>query len=281
MEARFFLSRIPQRWGRRKCYYLTAFTGVALLAMSGIVWPFLARSGQWPRDFWLVTIASWNTLFVVWLMILVELRRRESTKRNWSWCVPAGFMLIAINWMWPLAWSLMLVYLHPLVALWFLDCELGKRFPRGQVIYRRCLAMVPFLLLALIWRLRDAPSFAGEDLLTLQITRHAGANLLQGVSTHLLVAIHTFLEMLHYFAWIVLIPLIGYAGTPWNLRKIPLVHRSSFWKIFILAFLLLGIVLVLVLWAGFLADYPFTRNLYFSIALIHVLVEFPFLLRQF
>jgi hypothetical protein len=36
---------------------------------------------------------------------------------------------------------------------------------------------------------------------------------------------------------------------------------------------------MLVLWVGFLADYPLTRSVYFTVALLHVLVEFPFLLR--
>ena len=33
------------------------------------------------------------------------------------------------------------------------------------------------------------------------------------------------------------------------------------------------------LWAFFLADYPLTRDVYFTVALLHVLAEVPFLLR--
>jgi hypothetical protein len=33
-------------------------------------------------------------------------------------------------------------------------------------------------------------------------------------------------------------------------------------------------------WAGFLIDYPLTRSLYFTVALVHVLAEVPFLLRE-
>ena len=32
-------------------------------------------------------------------------------------------------------------------------------------------------------------------------------------------------------------------------------------------------------WACFLADYPLTRDVYFTVAILHVLAEFPFLLR--
>jgi len=33
------------------------------------------------------------------------------------------------------------------------------------------------------------------------------------------------------------------------------------------------------LWGGFLADYPETRDIYFTVAIVHVLAEIPFLLR--
>ena len=39
-------------------------------------------------------------------------------------------------------------------------------------------------------------------------------------------------------------------------------------------------MMVLVLWASFLADYPATRNVYVTLSLVHVLAEFPFLLRS-
>jgi hypothetical protein len=42
-----------------------------------------------------------------------------------------------------------------------------------------------------------------------------------------------------------------------------------------------GAVTVLALWGGFVADYPLTRDLYFTVAIAHVLAEAPFLLRTF
>jgi hypothetical protein len=33
-------------------------------------------------------------------------------------------------------------------------------------------------------------------------------------------------------------------------------------------------------WVGFLVDYPVTRSLYFTVALVHVLAEIPFLVRE-
>ncbi len=36
---------------------------------------------------------------------------------------------------------------------------------------------------------------------------------------------------------------------------------------------------VVLFWAGFLTDYPLTRDIYFTVAMLHVLAEVPFLLR--
>ena len=46
------------------------------------------------------------------------------------------------------------------------------------------------------------------------------------------------------------------------------------------ALLLVGLLVVVVLWACFLLDYGTTRYVYFVVALLHVLAEVPFLLRM-
>jgi hypothetical protein len=171
------------------------------------------------------------------------------------------------------------VYLHPILALVFLDRELGRRRPELRTVYRACLLLVPLLLAVLVWRLAGAPSLPGEDVLTAAITRHAGAGILGNVSTHLLVSMHTFLEMLHYGVWCLAIPLVTYGSLPWSLERVPLARRSGAWRGVLLAALVAGLGVMIVLWLGFLADYPVTRNVYFTVALLHVLAEFPFLLR--
>jgi hypothetical protein len=165
------------------------------------------------------------------------------------------------------------------LALWILDRELLRSRPAWRPAYHRCLACLPLLLGLLWWRLADAPALPGEDGLTLRITRHAGAGVLQGVSTHLLVAVHTFLEMLHYSVWLLAIPLIGLRAVPWRIRTVPLARRSPAWRRGLWLLLGTGAGLVLVLWACFLADYPATRDVYFTVAMLHVLAEVPFLLR--
>lgn len=95
----------------------------------------------------------------------------------------------------------------------------------------------------------------------------------------MLVAIHVFLEMLHYVVWIVLLPMLGTRGRLWSLRSIPLVQHPRGFPHLITAAMIVAIFLVIVLWAGFGLDYAATRDIYFALAIAHVLAEAPFLLR--
>ncbi len=59
----------------------------------------------------------------------------------------------------------------------------------------------------------------------------------------------------------------------------PLGRRSEAWKLSLQIFLVLSAVLVAVLWLSFFANYAITRDVYFTLAMVHVLAEVPFLLR--
>lgn len=279
MEARYFMTRMPARWGRLRMFFLSGISGVVLLSAASLALPSVARSWSWGAADWLTGLAVWNTLLVLWIMWMIELRGREKPESPWRWTVPAGLAVIALAWLQPVGWSLALVFVHPLVALWFVDRELGRHRGQWQSVYRKCLLAVPLLLGALWWRLAGTPHLPGRDLLTMQINTHAGADIVPGVSSHLLVSTHVFLEMLHYAAWIVAIPLIAYRGGPWKLSNIPLMRKSRAWQMALLGVLALGLLLVVALWAGLLANYPLTRDIYFSAAILHVLAEVPFLLR--
>jgi hypothetical protein len=166
------------------------------------------------------------------------------------------------------------------MALWILDREVRRSRPEWRRAYHAFLGCLPVLVAMLCWSLRDAPSLPGDDPLTARITCHAGADLLAGLSTHLLVALHSLLEMVHYGVWLLAIPLIGLRAAPWQLTDIPMARRSARWRYLLQGLLAVGVTAVLILWAAFLADYPATRDIYFSVALIHVLAEVPFLLRS-
>ena len=293
-ELRYFLMRLPVRFGKSRNFFLTAFTGIAFLTATYVSLPLLYRFGNWSSDAWSMVIASWNTLLLVWLGLLVWLRGKQKLRRDWSWALPAVLALSSLNWMAPEFFSLTIVYLHPLVALWFLDRHLGRTRPAWLRAYRRCLCLLPLLLAGMIWQLARTPSLPDDNGLFWRITQHAGAGLLPNVSSHLLVSVHVFLEMLHYGVWLLALPLIGpilfvsakSRSVPsekariWNLSAVPLARHPRGFPRTVAVVLGFGLFVVAVLWFGFSVNYATTRDVYFTIAIAHVLAEAPFLLRM-
>jgi hypothetical protein len=278
-ELRYFMQRMPVRFGRSRVFFVSAFAGIAFLTATYFSLPFFYSARFWPNADWSIPIAVWNTLLLGWLALLVWLRGRQK-RHDWLWVVPTTLFLISINWLSPQMFSLAIVYVHPLIALWFLDRHLLRVKPAWLQLYRRCLFLVPCLVFLLIWRLAGTNSLADDNGLFWRITQHAGADLLPNVSSHLLVSVHLFLEMLHYAVWIVALPLVGMSGRFWDPKTIPLTcHPRGFPRVVVVA-LLFGVVLVGMLWSGFLIDYSTTRDVYFTLAIAHVLAEAPFLLRM-
>jgi hypothetical protein len=76
------------------------------------------------------------------------------------------------------------------------------------------------------------------------------------------------------------LPLVALGAAPWRLDGVPLARRSAAWRRGLATVLVVGGLVVAALWAGFLVDYPLTRSVYFTMALVHVLAEVPFLVRE-
>jgi len=279
-EGRYFLMRLPARFGRSRNFFITAFSGIFLLTLAYVSLPALYYTNLWSGANWAGAIATWNTLLLLWIAALVILRGKHNSKGDWSWALPAAFAFCALNWLAPELFSLAIVYLHPLVALWFLDRHLRRNRSDWLPTYRRCLLLLPLLIVAMIWQLSRTPSLADDNGLFWRITQHAGAQLLPNVSSHMLVSLHVFLEMLHYGVWIVALPLIGATGPVWSVKTIPLARRRRGFPKLIAASLIFGLFAVAVLWFGFSLNYSATRDIYFALAIAHVLAEAPFLLRM-
>lgn len=292
-ELRYFLSRLPVRFGKSRTFFLTAFAGIGVLTLTYISLPLLYRFTDIPGDAWPTVIASWNTLLLLWLGVLVWLRGKNKQRRNWSWVFPVVFGLSSLNWLAPEFFSLGIVYLHPLVALWFLDRHIARARPQWQRTYRRCLCVLPLLLAGMLWQLARTPALPDDNGLFWRITQHAGAQLLPGVSSHMLVATHVFLEMLHYGVWLLALPLLAplvdngsdqpgvrQRNGIWRVRSIAIARHPRGFPRLVTAALALGVFLVVVLWVGFAVDYSTTRDIYFTVAIAHVLAEAPFLLKM-
>ena len=305
-ELRYFLMRLPVRFGKSRNFFVTAFVGIGVLTISYVSMPVLYSAGLWSDAAWPTVLASWNTMLLLWLGVLVWLRGQQRTgqkaRRDWFWAIPAALALSALNWLAPEFFSLAIVYMHPLVALWFLDRHLRRTRPEWLRVYRRCLCLLPLLLAGMIWQLSSTARLADDNGLFWRITQHAGAQLLPNVSGHMLVAVHLFLEMLHYGVWLVALPLIGPLTRSANARSdngengpglitslrrlvggiksVPLArHPRGFPRLVGFA-LLMGLFVVAILWLGFSMDYSTTRDIYFTVAIAHVLAEAPFLLKM-
>jgi hypothetical protein len=279
-ELRYFLMRLPVRFGRSRNFFLVAFAGIGLLTVAYLSLPLLYYSRVWSGANWPNAIATWNTLLLLWIATLVWLRGKQHARRNWGWAWPVAFALAALNWTAPEVFSLAIVYVHPLVALWFLDRHLRRTRPEWLRTYRRCLFLAPLLIGGIVWQLAGSTSLADDNGLAWRVTQHAGAEILPNVSSHLLVSLHVFLEMLHYGVWLVALPLIGARGAIWEVRSIPVAGHSRGFPKLVGAILLCGLFVVALLWLGFSTNYAATRDIYFAVAIAHVLAEAPFLLRM-
>ncbi|HUE83489.1 MAG TPA: hypothetical protein VMM84_15395 [Pyrinomonadaceae bacterium] len=277
-ELRYFIMRLPARFGQSRNFFLVAFAGIAV-TVSYLSMPALYYSGVWSGSNWLFALAGWNTLLLFWIALLVWMRSRQRPNRDWFWFVPLALALSSLNWLAPELFSLALVYLHPLVALWFLDRHLRRTRPEWLSVYHRSLILIPLLVTAMVWQFAHGPSLADDNGLAWRITQHAGAGILAGVSSHLLVAVHVFLEMLHYAVWIIALPLIGGRGAVWRLKTIPLFSHPHGFPRLVALVLVASLGVVVLLWSAFAIDYSLTRDIYFAVAIAHVLAEVPFLLR--
>jgi len=138
------------------------------------------------------------------------------------------------------------------------------------------------VLAVMIWQLSLATPLADNNGLFWRITQHSGAEVLPQVSSHMLVSVHLFLEMLHYGVWIIALPLIGRIGSArfWEVKTVPIARHPKGFPRVVAAMLVFAVVAVIGLWCGFSVDYATTRDVYFTIAIAHVLAEAPFLLRM-
>ena len=79
--------------------------------------------------------------------------------------------------------------------------------------------------------------------------------------------------------WFELIGRIGSARF-WEVRTVPVARHPNGFPRIIAGVLIVAVVAAGVLWFGFSIDYPTTRDVYFTVAIAHVLAEAPFLLRM-
>lgn len=279
-EFRYFAARMPLRWGKSRTFYSVGIGGVIVLTAAYLIIYFGSGNWFWSAENWMIAVSSWNTAFVLWVGFLFYLRGRQKPKADWSLAFAAAFLVAAFVWLAPQYFSLSLVYLHPFIAMWFLERQLRRTKKEWLKSYHFCLLTIPFFVLILYFAFANAPDLSNETNLFWRITQHAGSQILPNISSHFLVATHVFLETIHYTVWILLIPLIDKRAIPWRLKEIPLFSNDKGFPKLVFGILAISILLVFALWFGFSVNYEITRDIYFAFAMAHVLAEFPFLVKM-
>jgi hypothetical protein len=247
MEARYFVSRMPVRWGAQRPFFSIAIAGILALSLTFSLIP--------------VHRSVWHSAVALWILILLRMSRSEAL----STALPIAFGWMALAWAVPGIADLMLLFLHPLAALWFVHRQIARTRPEWLTGFRMlAVAIVPLAILIVgaqpaSFAIRTVASFAQLSL------------------PPSLLALHAFLELLHYGAWVILLPLIGLASAPWDFSAIPLVRHRAGWPRLVKAVLLAGAAAVILLWFFFFLDYRTTREVYFTLAIVHVMAEVPFL----
>lgn len=279
MEFRYFTARMPVRWGRSRTYYSVGIGGVVVLTATYLALYFFSSNWLWSSDTAAYLSLSWNSAFIFWIGLLFYLRGKQK-RGDWGWAFPSVLFIAAAAWAAPQYWSLSLVYLHPLIAMWFLERQIRRSKPEWLRAYHVCLASIPIFLVVLWTAVSGQPNLSEETRLFWRITQHAGSEILPGISSHFLVATHVFLESIHYFVWILLIPLVDKRAIPWRLNEIPMFSNVNGIPRIFIAFVIVGAIATVALWFGFAVDYTTTRDIYFAFAIGHVLAEFPFLIKM-
>src|SRR5438876_3841313 len=76
-EARYFLMRLPARFGRSRNFFVVAFAGIGLLTLAYVSMPAFYYANIWSGAPWPTAIAIWNTCMLLWICVLVQMRARQ------------------------------------------------------------------------------------------------------------------------------------------------------------------------------------------------------------
>lgn len=277
LELRYFLSRCPSRLSKMRAYFCVSLIGGPLLAVAYSLFALriIMNVSLAPAQFQVF----WNITFLGWLAILSCLSR-WSVHEKLAFC-SAAIAVICLSLLIPPLLPIAMVYAHPLVGLWILEKEIKLCRPKLLTVYRKQLLLVLPVVLLLIGACWRSGHLEPDNPLTARIIQETGSQAIDFLSSRLMLTVHIFLEMLHYGVWLLAIPAVTFASRRWEIGKIPLVHRGNNFKRLVLLLFGAAALATVALWALFMVDYKTTREIYFAVAMMHVIMEFPFLMKSF
>ena len=282
-EVRYALGRLPARAGKLWGFFAISAVGIVGSHAAFAAIPWLTATSDSPT-FIGGAYAVWNTTFLFWVATLVWMRSRTNPHFDGGWVWPLACLLAAGVWLSPLALQRGADLPAPAAG------TLAARSRTGPVAARVAARptgarspAIPLLMAALWWRLADAPNLTGRPI----VVDHrpiAATTPRRGSSTASRRT--SWSRRTRSWRWSITacgscsFRWWGCARDPGNCGRSPrrggTVRGRAACRICCSS----GCWLCVVLWVCFLLDYGTTRSIYFTVAMLHVLAEIPFLLRM-
>lgn len=275
-EYRYFLSRLPSRFGPFRPFFLTSFSGVLLLGALEVSMLFVNRQHLISAEVSRSLLLVFNELLILWGLVLYHLRHKgRETQIYFSLWI--SLVCSLSNLMSPQMFFALLSYVHCLAGLWIFDRELRRTRKNWLSAYHRCLWFVPLCVVALVLALngRVSDSDATNHLLS---NANAGFRIFPAQLQSTCVALYGFLQAVHYGIWILALPLATNCFKRWRIAHMPVARNRPMLAWALGALSVAGALLAMPsLWLGFALSYDLTNELYMAVATLHVLAELPFL----
>lgn len=274
-EFRYFLSRLPSRFGPLKLFFITSFAGLLLLFLTESALSICFSRQLLPPLLGRLLLSIWNESLIVWILALSLLRYRDLTRNSAMFNIGLAAFASVANFLSPAMFIVSLTYLHPLIGLWILERELRRTRKSWLKAYHLCLWSVPVGVMALVLALHGTTNDAATNkLLTLS---SPGAGFFTGASPTMLLAVYTFLQMVHYGVWVFAIPIATQSWKRWRVDQLAFLKKRTKLRPLIRTVIGVGVATVICAWFGFNLDYNTTIEIYVVASLAHVLAEAPFL----
>ena len=280
-EFRYFLSRLPSRFGPLRGFFTTAFAGAIVLCLLQILLTrlFLRNAATNPGA--RPALLCWNELLILWMFALSLLRYRSRDKSLWSLVIENGMyaaLATVANSLSAAAFSISLTYLHPLLGLWILERELQRTRKSWVTVYRWCLLSIPVAAVAILTTLNNSHIANPSIQLVGTLNGNSlGAQLFPTASTTSLLALFGFLQMVHYGVWLIAIPIATQSWNRWRIDRLPVLAKKPSLRPLIIAACALGVLGILFFWCGYALDYDDVNEIYITITTLHVMAEIPFI----
>lgn len=274
-EFRYFLSRLPSRFVPLKPFFITSFIGLAILTATEIALAVCIDKHIVDTAGARLLLSVWNESLIAWIFALSLLRYRDITRGGVIFNAILAVVTSIANFLSPQMFTVSLIYLHPLVGLWILERELRRTRKAWLRGYHWCLLAIPLSVAVLAMGLQGTVSDTESNrLLTLSTP---GAQFFTGASPIMLLAVYTFLQMVHYGVWVLAIPIATQSWRRWRVDQMAFLRERKRLRPVVSVAIGCGVLTVLGFWFGFKLDYHTAIEIYVIMSLAHVLAEVPFM----